>query len=745
MLAAAAAPAGGAAAPIIQEITWNVPNVAGDTPEDNIVAKGDACELRFTSAQHPIRQMLPALPWKEVPGHPEVLAPYLPIATVSWAMFFLSDTAQNKLVDNHILTAAAIDRVWKRAVSLNLPLLPKPMGLAIIDVAKFADENYHADFDLIDTDLEETQKPPSSGSGSPTVRNAHIRELAFSNMVTQVSGRRSLVPMCIFEYATGPRTLGQETTLTTSRFQVKSQFAKILSKLYSSHASHHHAVEALASDRGKIDKDELKDAHLEATSEFFSSLACPVTLLPFDFSSCTSTCTKRMIAINNILQWKYDKASHVDIMKKGFDIYVQAWGELALVVLPSHSSTEAYNRADRLRMELMPSSTEMCEATMDSLNVKIKDHRPATGISGGERTELALQSIATMGSVGTSSISAVTSTDGSSNSASAPITVDGDWRHFINSSTVKELELYVSTGFASDPVPAIHMIVKTARCKSPVIVQLLHHRATIPGSPALSRMQELRTQVPAALAFYLTAYKDPKDPTKLVSRPKLEGFCLTNNIFDKIFKAKWGSIDPHELIFLIDSKRAPSTAKRFSIARERRWGDKAQNMEVAEIYDLAFHFHGYDSGIFTDLIKPWQDVVGLIRNRDEDDRLDILEEGTKLVDAALVEAEMLFKGMLKTPSPNATLPNKGAALIPDTSPYHGAMTTLFEDVTTNDSRRDRFKRKAAKLKQLEDAVSAGRHSPLLISHARACLCGAAIDSCIPCLDRPTPHERGHAR
>jgi len=348
---------------------------------------------------------------------------------------------------------------------------------------------------------------------------------------------------------------------------------------------------------------------------------------------------------------------------------------------------------------------------MDSLNVKIKDHRPATGISGGERTELALQSIATMGSVGTSSISAVTSTDGSSNSASAPITVDGDWRHFINSSTVKELELYVSTGFASDPVPAIHMIVKTARCKSPVIVQLLHHRATIPGSPALSRMQELRTQVPAALAFYLTAYKDPKDPTKLVSRPKLEGFCLTNNIFDKIFKAKWGSIDPHELIFLIDSKRAPSTAKRFSIARERRWGDKAQNMEVAEIYDLAFHFHGYDSGIFTDLIKPWQDVVGLIRNRDEDDRLDILEEGTKLVDAALVEAEMLFKGMLKTPSPNATLPNKGAALIPDTSPYHGAMTTLFEDVTTNDSRRDRFKRKAAKLKQLEDAVSAGRHPP----------------------------------
>ena len=137
--------------------------------------------------------------------------------------------------------------------------------------------------------------------------------------------------------------------------------------------------------------------------------------------------------------------------------------------------------------------------------------------------------------------------------------------------------------------------------------------------------------------------------------------------------------------------------------------------------------------------------MGLIRNRDEDDRLDILEEGTKLVDAALVEAVTLFKGMLKPPSPNATLPNKGAALIPDTSPYHSDIATLFEDVNTNDSRRDHFKRKAAKLKKLEDAVSAGWH-PSLILHAHACLCGATKNSCmLPASTRPMPHERGNTR
>ena len=51
MLPAPAAYASVAAAPAIQEITWNVPNVAGGAAEANILAKGAACEFRFTSAQ----------------------------------------------------------------------------------------------------------------------------------------------------------------------------------------------------------------------------------------------------------------------------------------------------------------------------------------------------------------------------------------------------------------------------------------------------------------------------------------------------------------------------------------------------------------------------------------------------------------------------------------------------------------------------------------------------------------------
>ena len=196
--AAPAAPAAVAPAPTIQEITWEVPNipsVAGGTAEDNILAKGAACELRFTSAQHPIRQMLPSLPWKSVPGHSGMLAPYLPIATISWAMFFLSKSTRGMKVDSHILTAAAIDRVWKRAVSLDLPLLPTQMGLAIVAVSTFVEENYHTDFDLQATDLEATEGLPRSEAGYAAPPIAHVGGLTFSHMSVRITARSSLIPM----------------------------------------------------------------------------------------------------------------------------------------------------------------------------------------------------------------------------------------------------------------------------------------------------------------------------------------------------------------------------------------------------------------------------------------------------------------------------------------------------------------------------------------------------------------------
>ena len=143
-----------------------------------------------------------------------------------------------------------------------------------------------------------------------------------------------------------------------------------------------------------------------------------MTLLKFDFSSCTSAGKNRVLDMNTILQWTQDPTSHAKIMKREFYTYFQSWEELSLVLLPAHSSAEAFDRADRLRKELMPSSTAMSEYIMDPLNNLVQDlnsrnctvrvHTPSTWLTAKEHDDL-----------NASATTSLTSTNGTSNSASS--------------------------------------------------------------------------------------------------------------------------------------------------------------------------------------------------------------------------------------------------------------------------------------------------------------------------------------
>ena len=93
-----------------------------------------------------------------------------------------------------------------------------------------------------------------------------------------------------------------------------------------------------------------------------------------------------------------------------FLAYVQEWKEISAAVLPSPSSEEAHRNAVRLRLELVPSSTELTETTMDSLNGKVKEHSLGTATTGRKRTKPVLQSVNAMRK-GTTTAVAGTTTD----------------------------------------------------------------------------------------------------------------------------------------------------------------------------------------------------------------------------------------------------------------------------------------------------------------------------------------------
>ena len=147
-----------------------------------------------------------------------------------------------------------------------------------------------------------------------------------------------------------------------------------------------------------------------------------------------------------------------------FIAYVQEWKENSAAVLPSLSSEEAYRNADRPRLELMPSSTGLNETTMDSLNNKVKEHSSGTAATGKERTKLVLESVNAMGKGMTTAVAGTAAVG----AGVEPFIVDSNWRAFINSEAVKELENIISAELDADPVVYMPLIIKVthdARCQ----------------------------------------------------------------------------------------------------------------------------------------------------------------------------------------------------------------------------------------------------------------------------------------
>ena len=61
---AAAAPA----APAADEFLWENPDTIGNTHQENARDQGPAYSMEFNSTTPPLKQLLPTLPWVDVPG-----------------------------------------------------------------------------------------------------------------------------------------------------------------------------------------------------------------------------------------------------------------------------------------------------------------------------------------------------------------------------------------------------------------------------------------------------------------------------------------------------------------------------------------------------------------------------------------------------------------------------------------------------------------------------------------------------
>ena len=246
----------------------------------------------------------------------------------------------------------------------------------------------------------------------------------------------------------------------------------------------------------------------------------------------------------------------------------------------------------------------------------------------------------------------------------------------------------------------------------PIIFQVLHKaHSMVAGSPILSRGVELKPHITAALSFAITAVEVPAKvlggKSTLETPDWAQGYMCSQAFKEAMWTPLWSKLDPYAIIYDLDNKLLKGNAVEHKYNADRKWSNHTTNAQASEALNSAFHLLGYDNGVFSSFIKPAQSLLVLVGSIDEDDALDIKDDVTKAVVAALKAAEKLYAGVLQTGHPDAKMPNSGKSLLDSSDPYYQTMKDIQRDLLDNRQQDTRFRRKAAKRKAVEDQLSTG--------------------------------------
>ena len=230
-------PAPAVVLPTVHAIAWRFRDVMGNTNDENARGRGNGHLVEFNTDQAPLRKLLPELHWQTTPGHPQVRLHYLLVSFVTWALFVLHETAAPLPVDSYVLSPRAMQKAWNRVVALGFPLLELTMCTIVDKLVSFVAAHPRTDFELHDTDLTATEAPSRTVAGSfngaaadkPHKQVEHTCQLPFSSMVSLVSAKYSLLPLCKYEFIMGPRTICTEACgQSDARFNKAAQYTFVL-------------------------------------------------------------------------------------------------------------------------------------------------------------------------------------------------------------------------------------------------------------------------------------------------------------------------------------------------------------------------------------------------------------------------------------------------------------------------------------------------------------------------------------
>ena len=295
-------------------VVWLIPDDPALSGADNAAARGMDQVMVFDTARPPLRSLCPSLPWADVAGADQVHISYMWLSSVAWAMFRLDESADEAVVDDSILTPAAITRAMRRLVDSGVSMAAQEDSQVVVFIHDRVREASHNDYELQVADLGSTEVLGTAATEKPAARLAYTRELTLSGMST---ASRSLMPMCMYEYTMGPRIMNAGGA-DHGRFNPKSHHTKMWSKLTSTQSTLHPSVRPLVDD--KAGKEDISDAQLAAAAELFVALRCPRTLVPYSYTKAGKS-PIRARALQILMDWHYHPGMHDNLRRAAFDSY----------------------------------------------------------------------------------------------------------------------------------------------------------------------------------------------------------------------------------------------------------------------------------------------------------------------------------------------------------------------------------------------------------------------------------------
>ena len=651
------------------------------TVKQQATSGGVRHDIKFANAAHPLLVWAPFLPMTTTAQGTSVSVPYCAVASVIWALFLHKPAHWHAKVALllKILRPEAMHKAVMAAVREGFPMTAfLAWGHLVSALQNFAVSHANvAEFMLqadVLADLE-----GGSVAQQPAIPHELIADIELCDLA-QTSG--SMASLSVTEILMAPRLL------VATRFNATHPIMMLADDLQDANA----AYDIIVKMRIKAGRNAaaLQQLQLQRFMTFFKEHQTPLVLINPSFLGVTDPNDRERADLQvMMLEYTFHDKSREDLSRRNIINICKSTNVLKHIILPTPSAEVCAKLLTSLLLKLHTGqalttvqAVALVDGEIERKHLSSLVNTDETRLMSGEdKVALIITHLDAFKSQGAQPAGHHASAASSTTLEFGPVAPSDSLslRHFLLTTEVIEVETALRAALLlENPITAITIL---SRCKIPVLTRLLHTYKTMGVSDVFAQAYTLRVHVHKAASYAVVAEADPKT-NKLSVPPGLENFEIDADWWAKFWKCSYLKLDFHELTYMVTLKLNGGEATERYVARTKAltWGDVSTNLATAELADNLFHFKGWDSGVFVDVVQEVNKRLLHTHNLNDTNKLVVQRDCTKAMQLAIAEMTASHELLLLADSPVAKFPHKGTRLLDTGSAFYSALKDLDENL-----------------------------------------------------------------